>query len=150
MMISEKQLKLGKWITVILLAIGAFSYILSSYSTKAQNNEPVRILYKTPGGKVLFDHKTHTSEMKYGLSCTDCHHHPQDEEEAIRSCNDCHLYPDKATAVHPTCMDCHDQEEVEGVETNKQVDSTHSRGECIKCHQEFGKGPVTCEMCHFK
>jgi len=150
-MTSEKKLQLAKWITAILLVVGALSFIFTAYTTKAQN-EPIRVLYKTAKGKVLFDHKTHTSETKYGLSCADCHHHPQDEEEAtaIGSCKECHVYPDKDTTIHPTCMDCHEEDEIEGSETNNQVDSTHSRGECIKCHTEYGKGPVDCETCHSK
>ena len=154
MMTSEKKLQLAKWITAILLVVGALSYIFTAYARKTQEgsiqHEPVRVLYETAKGKVLFDHKTHTSETKYGLSCIDCHHHPEDEEEAIRSCNFCHLYPAKDEAFHPNCLDCHDREEVEGVETNNQVDSTHSRGECIKCHTEYGKGPIDCEKCHSK
>jgi hypothetical protein len=153
MMTSKKQLQLAKWATIILLIVGLISYIFTAYAKKSresQVHEPIRILYKTPGGNVLFDHKIHTLETKYGLSCTDCHHHPEDEEEAIRSCNFCHLYPTKDTSTHPNCLDCHDQEDVEGVKTNNQVDTTHSRGECIKCHNDFGKGPVDCETCHSK
>jgi len=149
MMTPKKELQLAKWITVILLGIGILSYGFVAFTTKSKD-EPVRVMYKTPGGKVLFDHKTHASETKYGLSCRDCHHHPENEEDAIRSCNFCHVNPDKDQSVNPNCLECHDQEDVEGVETNNLVDSTHSRGECIKCHTEFGKGPVKCEECHAK
>lgn len=154
MMTSKKQLQLAAWIAAILLVVGTLSYIFTAKAQKEQeeqvNKPPIRVLYKTKKGKVLFDHKTHTQETKHGLSCTDCHHHPEDEEEAIRSCNDCHVYPDKDTTVHPTCMDCHEQEEIEGAETNRQVDSNHSRGECLKCHTEYEKGPVECMKCHIQ
>jgi hypothetical protein len=148
-MISKKELQLAKWSIVILLVVGILGYIFTAYTTKAPD-EPVKKIYDAAKGKVIFDHKTHTLETKYGLSCTDCHHHPQDEEEAIRSCDYCHVYPDKNKPFNSNCLDCHDQEDIEGVKTNNQVDSTHSRGECIKCHTEYGKGPVECESCHAK
>lgn len=155
MITSNKQLQISVWITAILLVVGILIYIFTAFADKKsdanqEEKPPIRVLYNTPSGKVLFDHKAHTSETKYGLSCIDCHHHPEDEEEAIRSCNDCHVYPNKETTVNPTCLDCHEEDEVEGVETNNQVHPAHSRGECIKCHREFGKGPVDCNTCHFK
>lgn len=163
-MTSKKQLKLSIWIAAILLVVGTLIYIFTALAEKKPHTDlektpPIRVLYDTTNGKVLFDHKTHTSETKYGLTCQDCHHHPpEDEEEAIRSCNFCHLY-NKEKTPYPNCLLCHDEEEIEGVKVNKRVDSTHSRGECIKCHREFGKGPghiefgketQECETCHYK
>jgi len=153
MMTSNKKRELAKWIVGILLVIGICGYGFTAYKNKANKNtthEPIRVMYQPATGKVLFDHKTHASETKYGLSCIDCHHHPEEEEDAIRSCDFCHVYPDKDKSFNPNCLECHDQEDVEGVETNYLVDKNHTRGECIKCHTDFGKGPVECLSCHGK
>lgn len=155
MKILKKEPQLAKLFAVIilLLLISTLSYVFSPGANEAaddsQPKEPIRVLMNTKNGKVLFDHSTHASKSGYGLSCTDCHHHPSDEEEAVqRSCDYCHVNPDKNKAFNENCLECHDQEEVEGVETNRLVVNNHQRGECIKCHTDFGKGPVDCKKCH--
>lgn len=147
MRISLKKVPTAKWIAFVLLVLGIIGYLFSAYTSKA-TDQPVRVIYETPSGKVLFDHKAHIDKTKYGLSCTDCHHHPDDEEEAINySCNDCHV-TDTDQSNNQICLDCHEQADIEGVEINNQVEPTHTRGECIQCHREFGRGPVTCNNCH--
>lgn len=159
MKILKKEPQLTKLFTVIilLLMIGTLSYISlakeNNAKKDAQPEEPIRVLMKTKNGDVLFDHKIHTVKSGYGLSCIDCHHHTNDEEEAFTySCNDCHMQTEKDAPINPTCLDCHEEEEVEGAEINRQVDNSHLRGECIKCHAEYGKGPMNskedCKKCH--
>jgi len=153
MNILKKEPQLTKLFAVIilLLLIGTLSYICLAKENKAgddsQPKEPIRVLIKTKNGNVLFDHNTHTSKSRYGLLCTDCHHHPGDSDEQ-QSCKDCHVKLDKDKAFNENCLDCHDPEEIEGAEINRQVDSAHLRGECIKCHTEYGTGPVDCKKCH--
>lgn len=85
--------------------------------------EPVRIMFKTTAGKVLFDHKTHVSEEGYGIACDDCHHDTQDETMSC-SGEDCH-----GPQSEPT-----------------RSDALHTR--CRGCHEEGGAGPVECTACH--
>ncbi|MDY6845181.1 MAG: cytochrome c3 family protein, partial [Thermodesulfobacteriota bacterium] len=86
---------------------------------------PVRILYKTNAGKVLFDHKTHTTGKNYASECVDCHHEYEEGEELPVSCAECH--------------------EREAEELNRAA-VLHSQ--CKSCHEAEGRGPVACGECH--
>ena len=89
-MTPKREMKIAYIIIIVLLFVGVISY--AAFPAKAPE-EPVRVMYKVVAGKVLFDHKAHTAESGYGLSCTDCHHHPEDEEESLIACGDCHQIP---------------------------------------------------------
>lgn len=113
--------------------------------------EPVRIMYQTNAGKVLFDHKTHTSVPGYGLDCADCHHtHPEGEDFEPIACNMCHPPRAKNTEPPESCLDCHDLSEIEAPEIMKRSDALHQQ--CAQCHEEFGAGPryvsEDCSKCH--
>jgi len=112
--------------------------------------EPIRLMYQTNAGKVLFDHKTHAGESGYGLDCFDCHHHIPDDEEGLISCGVCHV-PEQEEGVHPaSCLDCHEEEELEDSEYPKRSDAIHDQ--CWGCHEEFEQGPTSssedCGKCH--
>ena len=147
-MTSKKELKLAYGLAIILLIVGVISY--AAFPAKAPE-EPVRIMYKIVAGKVLFDHKTHTAESGYGLSCNDCHHHPEDEDESLRACGDCHQIPAEGEAAPEACNDCHEPDEIEDSEFTKRADAFHSQ--CEKCHKESDIGPIDdnerCSWCHF-
>jgi Zn finger protein HypA/HybF involved in hydrogenase expression len=127
-MFSKKELMLAYGVAVCLLIIGAVSY--AAFPLKAPK-EPLRMMFDVAAGKVLFDHKTHTSELGYGLSCEDCHHELLDDEY------------DEATA----CGECHDPEEGDE-DMPKRADAFHLQ--CMGCHQEFEAGPreEECALCH--
>jgi hypothetical protein len=115
---SEQAFAFG--LAAILLVVGVICYAAFSQETP---EEPVRLMFKTTAGKVLFDHKTHTAEDGYGLACDDCHHEEQDESSSC-SGEDCHgpdSEPTRADAVHTNCKGC---------------------------HEEGGAGPVECAACH--
>jgi hypothetical protein len=147
-MTSKKELKLAYGLAIILLVLGVISY--AAFPAKTPE-EPVRIMYKIVAGKVLFDHKTHTSESGYGLSCNDCHHHPEDEDESLRACGDCHQIPAEGEAAPQACNDCHEPDEIEDTEITKRADAFHSQ--CEECHKESDIGPIEddarCSWCHF-
>ena len=75
-MSSKKELKLAYGMAIALFVVGAVSYAYTAFSAKPPEL-PVRIMYPSAAGKVLFDHKTHTADTGYGFSCYDCHHHPE-------------------------------------------------------------------------
>jgi hypothetical protein len=104
-------------LAAILLVVGVVCYAGFSQETP---EEPVRIMFKTTAGKVLFDHKTHAADAGYGVACDDCHH----EGDEPVSCTECH-----------------------GSDTDVTLsDAIH--GNCKGCHEENEAGPVECAACH--
>ncbi|MGD9972419.1 MAG: cytochrome c3 family protein [Desulfatirhabdiaceae bacterium] len=141
-MTSKKHLQIAYSMTAILLIIGLFSY--AAFSAK-KPDQPVRIMYKGVAGSVLFDHKTHSADMGYGLSCNDCHHHPPGQDSDFLACSACHK-AEGDTAKPESCTDCHDPAEYEDYEMMTKTNAFHAQ--CIECHQQIGAGPVECAACH--
>ncbi len=127
-MFSRKESMLAYGLAVCLLVTGVVSY--AAFPLKAPE-EPLRIMFNVEAGKVLFDHKIHTVEEGYGLSCEDCHHELLDGES------------DEAQA----CGECHDPEEGDE-EVPKRADAFHQQ--CAGCHEDYEAGPVEeeCTLCH--
>jgi len=142
-MAPNKELKLTYGAVLVLLIIGVLGYAVAPAK---QSEEPIRMVFDVVAGKVLFDHKTHASDAGYALSCLDCHHHPSDEEEALRACGDCHNLPVDGTFPE-SCADCHEPDEIEDTEMLKRGDAFHLQ--CINCHQDYGAGPIECSECHY-
>jgi len=140
-MTPNKELQLAYGMAIVLLVVGLISY--AAFPAKSPE-VPIRMMFKCKAGKVLFDHKTHTDSSGYGISCSDCHHHPEDET-GLRACGDCHL-PEEPAAAPQACMECHEPDEVEGQLPPVRSDSFHSQ--CVGCHKDEGAGPVECSMCH--
>ena len=143
-MTPKKELQVATWLAAILLVVSVISYAAAPVKTP---DEPVRIMFNVVAGNVLFDHKTHTDSSGYGLSCKDCHHHPEEDDTDLRACGDCHRLPEKDEAVQEACTDCHDPDEIEGSEMMKRPDAFHAQ--CIDCHKEAESGPQDCGLCHF-
>jgi c(7)-type cytochrome triheme protein len=154
-MTPKKELQLAYGMGIILLIVGFFSY--AAFPAKSPD-KPVRLMYNTVAGKVLFDHKTHTSDTGYGISCKDCHHpHPPDQYEEVpedqeityQACGDCHQIPEGDVNVPQSCLECHEPDEVK---ISKKSDAFHSQ--CESCHQDSGAGPADkdkrCDWCHVK
>jgi Zn finger protein HypA/HybF involved in hydrogenase expression len=127
-MFTKKELRMAYALAVCLLVVGVASY--AAFTPEAPE-EPLRLMFKVTAGKVLFDHKTHTSEFGYGLSCIDCHHELEDEEgEDAQPCGECHdpdegdeEVPKRGDAFHQQCAGCHEEYEAGPIES-----------ECAKCH----------------
>ncbi len=110
-----------------LLIVGVFCF--ATYSAPTPET-PYRVAYSTVTGTATFDHKLHASDAGIGLSCLDCHHTMEDEEEVPEACGECHL-------------------KGEGSEDMiKRADALHTQ--CIGCHKEFDVKPVDCNECHVK
>ncbi|MBL7178720.1 MAG: cytochrome c3 family protein [Desulfobacterales bacterium] len=149
-MSPQKELKLAYGLAIVLLIVGVIGYAAAPAKTP---DKPIRIMYKTVAGKVLFDHKTHIAESGYSLACKDCHHHPEGsedegEEAEIQPCNYCHQALAEGETFPKTCLDCHEAEELEDTEISNRPDAFHSQ--CEKCHKESGAGPEEnrCSWCH--
>lgn len=119
-MTSKNEQVLAFALGAVLLLVGIVCYAAFPQETP---EEPVRLMFKTTAGKVLFDHKTHMADEGYGVACDDCHH---EEQEDSSSCSgeDCHG-PDSDVTIS---------------------DAIH--GKCKGCHEEGGAGPVECAACH--
>ena len=142
-----RERKFAYYLAGILLVVGTISYAAFPVKTPEQ---PIRIMFKSVSGNVLFDHKTHGSDSGYGNSCEDCHHHPGEGEADLRACKDCHQIPPEGESVPKACLDCHDATEVEDTEIMKSSDAFHAQ--CRGCHEDFGEGPGNgseeCSSCH--
>ena len=140
-MTSKKELQVAYGLALVLFIVSVFCYAAVS---ARQPDEPVRMVFKSAAGKVLFDHQTHTGIRGYGLSCSDCHHHPTDTDD-YWACSDCHL-PGEEDALPDLCMDCHSADEIEDYPMMRQTDAFHDQ--CIQCHKDYGAGPLECAECH--
>jgi hypothetical protein len=79
-MAPTKELKFAYGLAIVLSFVGVISYAAAPEKTP---DEPIRLMFKVIAGNVLFDHKTHASELGTALACIDCHHHYEDEESEI-------------------------------------------------------------------
>ncbi|MBW1720900.1 MAG: cytochrome c3 family protein [Deltaproteobacteria bacterium] len=119
----RKEQIVAYWIAGIFFVIGVVCY--AAFPEKAPE-QPVRIMFKSTGGKVLFSHKVHTSDEGYGIECMDCHHDLEEEGDLPAACGECH--------------------EPDSEDPMKRSDALHTQ--CIGCHKEEGGGPVDCNECH--
>ncbi|MBU4345018.1 MAG: cytochrome c family protein [Desulfobacteraceae bacterium] len=124
-MTPQKELQLAYGLAIILLVVGVLSY--AAFPAKAPE-QPVRLMFKCVAGKILFDHKTHTVESGYGISCSDCHHNLEEGETAPQSCGECH------------------EPESQEEDMLSRSDAFHTQ--CIDCHKEAEAGPQKCASCH--
>ncbi len=128
-MVSKKKLRAAYSVAVVLFLVGAISYAAFPAKTPAQ---PIRLMFHSIAGDVLFDHKTHTSPFGYGLSCRDCHHTLEVGETEATGCIQCHGI------------------ESEDPDIPKRSDAFHTQ--CTRCHKEIEAGPQEgsegCAACH--
>ena len=141
-MAPKKELQLAYGLASVLFIVGFLSFV--GYSAQSPD-PPLRMMYQTNAGKVLFDHQTHLAVEGYGLDCADCHHHPYGDE-VNWACGDCHGGPDRHEQIAETCNECHDPDFYDLTEVVKRSDALHDQ--CIGCHQQFGAGPTACNACH--
>ncbi len=136
-MTSKKHRMIVYGVAVHLLLVAIVCY--AAFPVEAPK-EPIRLMYQTKAGKVLFDHKTHTDANGYSLDCFDCHHHPPDDESALMACGDCHVPTPEEGVIPESCLECHDEGDVEDSEYPKRSAAIHDQ--CTNCHKEYGKGPL--------
>lgn len=147
-MTSKKQRMIVYGVSIQLLLVAIVCY--AAFPTKAPE-EPLRLMYQTNAGKVLFDHQAHAAATGYALNCTDCHHsHPEGEEIEPIACGQCHPPRPTGKTVPEMCLECHDASEVEAPEILKRSDAFHQQ--CMGCHEQYGAGPqpgpADCSKCH--
>ena len=115
-MTSKNEQTLAFALAAIFLVLGVVCY--AAFPSKAPE-EPVRLMFKTTAGSILFDHKTHTADTGYALACDDCHHEEQEDGSSSCSGEDCHgpdSDPKRGDALHTNCKGCHEESEAGPVE----------------------------------
>ena len=144
-MTSKKDLQYAFGLAILFFVVGVFCYAAFPKKTP---DPPVRMMFTSIAGKVLFDHKTHSAESGFGVSCFDCHHHPGENEESLLACRACHdpKGEEKPAKDKAACLECHGADEIEDAELMNRSDAFHAQ--CIGCHQDFGAGAQACASCH--
>ncbi len=164
----KNELKFVYVIAIICLVIGVFCY--SSLPAKSPE-PPVRLMFKTVGGNVLFDHQAHGDVS--GLACEDCHHtYKKGETDVPVSCETCHKADSKFVSAlgdngkfdhegHSddyglSCNDCHHNYYEEDGGEPQPCSDCHESGvvddympgrvqafhkQCISCHEDNGAAP---------
>ncbi len=119
-MTSQRDLKVAIFMMIIFMITGIVCY--ASFSPPVPD-EPMRIMFQTKAGKVLFTHSVHSFD--YTSDCVECHH---------------------LTSFPPgyDCSECHFKEG-DALMLSRE-DAFHDQ--CIKCHDDMGEGPVECDACH--
>lgn len=136
-MTSKKHSMIVFGVAALLLFIAIVCY--AAFPVEKPET-PIRLMYQTNAGKVLFDHQTHSRAKGYALDCYDCHHHTPDDETGLIACGQCHPEKLEKGVVPESCLECHDEADVEDAEYLKRADAIHQQ--CSTCHLQFGKGPV--------
>ncbi len=144
-MTLKREIQIAYILIIVLLFVGVISY--AAFPAKTPD-EPIRLMYKTIAGKVLFDHKIHSADSGYGLACEECHHHFEfegssgidGEEPEVQACVVCHPLQPAEQAYPESCMECHDEEDLdEDIVVTNKYDAFHNQ--CENCHQEVEAGP---------
>jgi len=146
-MTSKKHRMIIYGVAIQLLLVAIVCYAAFPIKTP---EKPIRIMYHTNAGKVLFDHQTHASVNGYALNCEDCHHPHGGEEMEPVSCVTCHPPKRVEGEVPESCLECHDKDEVVDSDLPNEEDAFHEQ--CWQCHEQFGAGPgpgpENCSKCH--
>ncbi|MFH1886919.1 MAG: cytochrome c3 family protein [Pseudomonadota bacterium] len=163
---SKKERRIAYVVLVVAFLVGTVSMV--SFAGKTPE-EPVRILFQTNAGRVIFDHQVHAAGDGYGLDCQGCHHAatvgtgPVDTAEV---CWKCHDFDDDTYNMEnfnhighyeeyaQDCLECHGERDFDP-QALRACTSCHKPGEagfarkaddaahaqCIGCHEDKGAGP---------
>ncbi len=121
---SEQNIKKIPVIIIIICAVlGIIGYSIGG------SEEPLRVLFKTSGGPVVFDHNEH---KEYDIECDKCHHE-LDVDEEIWNCRACH-----SKGI----------EDYQGICDERPIHKQCIGANCIDCHKENDIDTDDCKACH--
>jgi hypothetical protein len=111
---------------LIFTIIGIVGYSIEKSKT------PIRVLFKSKGGYVIFSHEAHVRD--YDLrKCQSCHHNIQPPASLdVWRCRDCH----------------HEGSEYENICEDKAPHIQCVGAKCVECHTGMGFDPKDCSFCH--
>ncbi|MGE4551879.1 MAG: cytochrome c3 family protein [Desulfovibrionaceae bacterium] len=137
-------------IAAVLLLVAVAGYLVPSGHAEA----PVRLLFDSAGGKVLFAHQDHAKT--YGVDCRRCHHAGFDETSP-RPCGDCHpagfeapFATEHQTRFKPDqCGQCH-HARLDGMTFDHAAHQAILDKDCQACHHgpDIEPEPMACNNCH--
>lgn len=127
-MVTRNEIVLASSLLVVSLLVAVAGYALCPMVAP---NLPVRIVFQSPVGVVLFDHKRHKDQNGINIACGICHHNEQNN--GSRSCTgeDCHTENSSVTrsdALHGRCKGCHEERGVGPIDKAGEQ-------ECWACHR---------------
>ncbi|MBN2160166.1 MAG: cytochrome c3 family protein [Spirochaetes bacterium] len=112
----------------LFVLIGIIGYSIEKSST------PVRVLFSTNGGDVVFQHEAHVRDYDQ-RKCQNCHHNMwSDSLERGWKCRSCHR---EGADYENICEDRAPHRQCIGAN-------------CIACHADLGIDPKECSFCHRK
>lgn len=123
-------------LALICLAVGVFCYAAPT----APPETPVRRMFMSVGGNVLFSHQTHSDT--YSLDCAACHHNQSETgTDGEPSCGVCHT----ADGTYVPALG-------EGGKFDHDAHGQDLGLACSDCHHEYQEGsgsePQMCGDCH--
>lgn len=149
----QKKYQLITVVTLVLAVIAVAGY--AGYLGGVQPKEPIRILYATKGGNVVFSHIAHFRD--YELTCEKCHHESAERTAEPLPCRNCHsqVFDEVFAEQHQNnipgefCGRCHHQEPGD----TKFAHAEHSdefSDDCTDCHhnEDIESEPGNCNECH--
>jgi len=139
-------------VAVILAVVAIAGYLRPAPAQEA----PIRILFDTKGGKVIFSHISHYRDYK--MACATCHHESAERMDEPLRCETCHAleYNQEFTQGHAAsfadkkfCARCH-HAEFGGVVFEHDAHTDDYGADCTDCHHDsdIEPDPGSCMDCH--
>jgi len=153
---KKRQALFPAVVIIVTAAVGILGYSLED----EQRAEPLRMLYETTAGPVVFDHQLHATSGSYDLECRKCHHletHLSFEADEGPVVFDHQAHGREGSGME--CRECHHltthlsfENDRGGVVFDHQTHSTSADYDlgCDDCHhmKEEGKRVAECGSCH--
>lgn len=125
-MIDRIKKSLTEIIIITFTILGIVGYSITS------SDPPIRVLFKTKGGNVIFDHEAHSSTDEYNIKCDSCHHET-DSDEKTMNCRQCHRAG---------------SEDYDSICDDRSIHKQCIGANCIDCHKDEGIDVGDCKICH--
>ena len=152
-MTPKRELQIAYSLIIVFLFVGAISF--AAFPAKTPD-EPVRLMYKTVAGKVLFDQQNPfmriqgTASPVPGLSPSIILKNPKKVEDSACSVRRVSSKFLKKVKTFPdSCLDCHEAEDLEdsGMSQKNPMHSIHSVKVAIRKLKSVRK-KRRCSWCH--
>jgi len=138
-------------VTGLLCVLALVGYVMP----EGQKGLPVRTLLENKGGKVIFNHSSHSEDMQN--DCALCHHYT-DETQHPPKCSTCHVkkFDEAFKKNHQSTMDpklcrsCHHAESTISKFSHAAHIEDYSPDNCQACHHDSSIEPEAkaCSHCH--
>lgn len=138
-------------VTGLLCVVALVGYVVP----EGQSSPPVRTLHDNKGGKVIFNHASHSEDMQQ--NCALCHHYT-DEAQHPPKCSTCHVKTfdetfrtnHQSTMDEKLCRSCHHAESTISLFSHSDHIEDYAPDDCQACHHGSDIEPEAkaCSHCH--